>query len=208
MTERVGDWIQTFTGRQFWPLDPRPAEVHIADIAHHLSMDCRYSGAGRRFYSVAEHSVLMARAVSPRHRLAALMHDASEAYLRDMVRPLKRWMPEYRTVEAAVTLAICARFELPAELPTEVKEADNRILHDERVQNLAPPPIPWKEEEQVEPLGVTLRFWTPTEAEFWFLTEFDHLTGGRFGASAHFHNPGANLGGAAMKAKAEARRHG
>lgn len=208
MTARVGDWIQTFTGRQFWPLDPRPDEIDIADIAHALAHDCRFGGHCRRYYSVAEHSVLLSRMVAPCHRLAALMHDSPEGYLRDLVRPVKRTMPAYRAAETAIWRAICTRFELPTDLPAEVHEADNRILVDERQQNMAPPPAPWSVEEQVAPLGVSLRFWSPIEAEFWFLTEFDHLTGGQFGASAHFHNPGAGLGGAAMKARAEARRNG
>lgn len=76
MTERIGDWIQTFTGRQFWPLDPQPDHIDIADIAHALAHDCRFGGHCRRFYSVAEHSVLLSRAVAPEFRLAALMHDS------------------------------------------------------------------------------------------------------------------------------------
>lgn len=180
MTERIGDWIQTFTGRQFWPLDPHPDDIDIADIAHALAHDCRYGGHCRRFYSVAEHSVLLSRAVAPEFRLAALMHDSPEGYLRDLVRPVKRTMPAYRTAESAVWRAICARFEIDPDLPDAVHEADNRILVDERNQNMAPPPAPWSACERVEPLGVTLRCWPPGEAEFWFLTEFDHLTAGRF----------------------------
>lgn len=194
---RIGDWIQTFTGRQFWPLDPRPCDVDIADIAHALAHDCRFGGHCRRFYSVAEHSVLLSRAVAPKFRLAALMHDAPEGYLRDLVRPVKRTMPAYRTAETAIWLAICARFDLAPELPAAIHEADNRILVDERRQNMAPPPAPWADAEQVEPLGVSLRFWTPVEAEFWFLTEFDYLTGGRFAAT-----PAAWPRGASLKAPA------
>lgn len=188
--ERHGDWMQTFTGRQFWPLDPRPEEVHIQDIAHALANDCRYGGHCRRFYSVAEHSVLLARAVSAPNRLAALMHDAPEGYLGDLIRPVKRSMPVYRTTESAIWLAICARFGLGPELPAEVHEADTRILVDEREQNMAAPPAPWNATEQVEALGVTLRFWKPDEAEFWFLSEFDHLTDGRFASREPFINHG------------------
>jgi len=166
--ERHGDWIQTFGGRAFWPLDPRPEDVAIGDIAHALAHLCRYGGHTRRFYSVAEHSVLMARAVSPKHRLWALLHDASEAYLVDLPRPIKRAIPQYRTAEAA-------------EMPEEVHLADGRILTDERQQSMAEPPMPWNAEEQVEPLGVRLEFWTPVYAEIQFMTMFDMLTGGRFG---------------------------
>ena len=69
---RKGGWIQTYTGRQFWPMDPRSHEVFIEDIAHSLSMMCRYAGHCERFYSVAEHSILLARHVSYENKLAAL----------------------------------------------------------------------------------------------------------------------------------------
>lgn len=183
MTERRGDWMQTFTGRQFWPLDPRPDEVEILDIAHALANQCRYAGHCRRFYSVAEHSVLLARAFANREeRLWALLHDAAEAYLVDLPRPVKRHVVGYHIAEAAVMAAICMRFGLKPEMPTAVHKADYRILRDELEQNMSSPPAPWGVQEE-EPLGVTLRFWKPDEAEFWFLQEFDWVTGGRFGVT-------------------------
>ncbi|SEG58974.1 phosphohydrolase [Bosea lathyri] len=185
---RHGDWIQTFSGQAFWPLDPRPEDVSIVDIAHALAHLCRYGGHTRLFYSVAEHSVLMAGAVAPQHRLWALLHDASEAYLVDLPRPIKRAIPSYKAAETAVMLAICARFGLPAEMPHEVHLADGRILTDEREQNMAPPPMPWAAEEQVEALGVTLECWSPVRAEVEFMTLFDKLTEGRFASSAPFVN--------------------
>src|SRR4051812_20612492 len=89
-----GDWMQTYTGRAFWPLDAQPEDVDPLDIAAALSMLCRYGGHVSRFYSVAEHCLLMSEAVAPEHALWALLHDATEAYMGDMVRPLKRQMPE------------------------------------------------------------------------------------------------------------------
>ena len=59
MSERGGDWMQTYSGFQFWPLDPRPEEIHVIDIAHSLANQCRYAGHCREFYSVAQHSVLL-----------------------------------------------------------------------------------------------------------------------------------------------------
>jgi hypothetical protein len=173
--QRNGDWIQTFTGRAFWPLDPRPDEVEIRDIAHALSNQCRYAGHTSRFYSVAEHCVLLARAVSPKNRLWALLHDASEAYLVDLPRPVKRSMPDYRAAEEAVMLAVRRQFFLVDPMPAEVHLADGRILTDERQQAMETPPMPWTAEEQVEPLGVTLQFWTPAMAEIQFLAAFDRL---------------------------------
>lgn len=96
MNERKGDWIQTYTGRQFWPLDPKPEEVCIEDIAHALSQQCRYAGHTIRFYSVAQHSVEIALRVPRAAALWGLLHDAAEAYLVDLPRPVKYLMPAYK----------------------------------------------------------------------------------------------------------------
>lgn len=178
MTERRGDWMQTYTGRAFWPLDPRPEEVEIADIAHALSHQCRYAGHCRQFYSVAEHSYLLSRRVAPEHALWALLHDAAEAYLVDLPRPVKRNVVGYAEAEAAVMAAICARFGLPSEMPAEVHEADGRILHDEAAQNMARPPMPWNLPGL--PLGLTLQLWSPLRAEAAFLNRYYQLTEVRY----------------------------
>lgn len=200
---RRGGWVKTFTGRAFWPLDPRPDEVHIADIAHSLSQQSRWGGHGRRFYSVAEHSVLLARAVAKEHRLAALMHDAAEAYLVDLPRPVKRSMPDYTVAETAVWLAICARFGISPEVPAAVCSADDRLLTDEDDQNMAPLQSSVSPSYRSVPLGVELRFWSPVEAEMQFMAEFDFLTGGRFGSTAPFDG-----GARALTAAAREARHG
>lgn len=174
---RRGNWMQTATGRQFWPLDPRPEEIHIEDIAHALSMQCRYGGHALRFYSVGEHSVLLSRAVSRENALLALLHDAPEAYVQDVIRPIKPHLTGYHEIEARIMRAICDRFGLPYEMPAEVKDADNRILLDEQAQNMAPPPVPWGIEGP--PLGVTLGFWPPDMARVIFLNTFRELTEGR-----------------------------
>lgn len=106
-----GDWIQTYSGRAFYPLAPYPQDVCIEDIAHALSQLCRFGGHCRRFYSVAEHSVLLSRVVVPEFQLWALLHDASEAYLVDVPRPIKKQLPAYVEAERRVMAAICARFE-------------------------------------------------------------------------------------------------
>ena len=177
MTERQDDnWCQTFTGRQFFPLSPRVEDVCIEDIAHALSMQCRYGGACLQFYSVAEHCVLLSRVVAPEHALWALMHDAAEAYLVDVPRPIKKALAGYAHAESVLLGVIEERFDL-GPYPEEVKEADNRILLDERRQNMAPSPASWGEAiESLEPLGVTLQFWPSWWAESEFLRRFDELT--------------------------------
>lgn len=176
---RRGDWMQTYTGRKFWPLDPRPEDVCIADIAHSLSMQARYAGHGKRFYSVAEHCVHVAAACGAEASLWGLLHDASEAYLVDVPRPLKRYLPGYAEAEARVMTAICDAFGLPHEMPLEVHERDNRILADEIRQNMAP--MEWHVQHD-DPLGVDLCFWSPQMAEEEFLLEFDCLTSQRSAA--------------------------
>ena len=162
---RNGDWMQTFTGRQFWPLDPRPEDVRIEDIAHALSMLCRYGGHSLRFYSVAEHCCILHDYAPPEFKAWALMHDASEAYLVDVPRPLKPHLTGYKAAERGVMDAVCARFGLDVEEPPEVKEIDGRILADEAAQNMRDMPEAWL----YDPLGITLKFWSPDEAEAQFL---------------------------------------
>lgn len=173
------DWMQTYTGRAFYPLDPRAEDVDPHDIAHALAMICRYGGHTRSYYSVAEHCVLMSHAVAPGNALWALLHDATEAYVGDMIRPLKQHMPAYRAAEKQVMAAICDRFGLDHDCPAEVKDADLRILRDERDALMVPAPHPWRSVEGVSPLGVTVEGWAPVEAEKRYLDRLAELMGDR-----------------------------
>jgi hypothetical protein len=177
-TATRGDWMQTYTGRAFYPMAPLADEVDPEDIAHALGLICRYGGHSKIFYSVAEHCVLMSYAVRPANALWALLHDATEAYVGDMVRPLKHAMPAYREAEGRIMLAVCDRFGLSYTCPAEVKAVDNRILRDERDALMSVPPLPWLSIEQVEPLGVTIEGWAPAEAKERFLARLDALPGG------------------------------
>lgn len=179
--ERRGDWMQTSTGGQFWPLDPRADEVDIVDIAYGLSKICRYGGHCIHFYSVAEHSVLVAQAAPPEHRKWALLHDASEAYLGDVIRPLKRFIPGYADIEATVMRVIAQRYGLSYPMPSEIKAIDNNIILDEMAQIMAPPPVPWNTQAHRglgnEPLGVEIQCWRPERAAEKFLELFVELGG-------------------------------
>lgn len=171
--ERTGDFMQTYSGRKFWPLDPRADEVHIEDIAHSLSLQCRYAGHCTRFYSVAEHSTLIARWLLAKYgaltAMHGLLHDATEAYLVDMPRPVKRDMPWYKALEERVyRQAIAPRFGLSATLPAAVHEADNRIIADELVLLR---PMDWHARHD-NPLGVKVVGWSPDAAEDEFLAAY------------------------------------
>ena len=132
--DRGAGWIQTYTGRHYWPHDPRPDDVSIIDIAHVLSNLCRYTGHSLRFFSVAEHSVHVSRLVPAPLALHGLLHDASEAYCGDMAKPTKTGLPDYQTMEAKNHAAISKHFGLPEEMPKEIHEADLLMLHCERAQ--------------------------------------------------------------------------
>jgi 5'-nucleotidase len=169
------DWIQTFTGRAFYPLSAQVDDIDPDDIAHALSLICRYGGHVTRYYSVAEHSVLLSHAVAPEDALWALLHDAAEAYVGDMVRPLKYLIPRFRAIERELMVVICDRFGLNPVCPAAVKAADTRIMIDERATLLAPSQQPWTSLEGLAPLGVTVEGWAPPVAERRFLARLDNL---------------------------------
>ncbi|WP_448043765.1 phosphohydrolase [Bradyrhizobium liaoningense] len=173
---RKGDWMQTSRGKQFWPLDPRPEEVDILDIAGALSKLCRYGGQCLQFYSVAEHCVHVADYAPAKQALMTLLHDASEAYLSDVIRPIKSHLTNYLDIEANLERCIAERFGLSYPWSADVKRLDTAILADERDQAMAPPPVPWPQTTE-PPLGVTLQFWTPKRARAEFLLAFRRYGG-------------------------------
>lgn len=185
MTEdwKRGDWMHTYTGKKFYPMNPRVEDICIEDIAHSLSLQCRYNGHVTRFYSVAEHCVHLSYSVSPANALWALLHDATEAYVGDMIRPLKKFMPEYVDAEDRVMVAIAQRFGLslpvdgPLIMPNEVKDADDRILLTERNSLMVKTDHKWVV-DHLEPLPVTIFAWESLAAEFAYTLRFKELTNG------------------------------
>lgn len=128
--------MNTVNGTEFHPFDPRPAEVSLTDIAHGLSNICRCSGQTRRFYSVGRHSLYVARDLrerdaTPQVQLYGLLHDAPEAYVSDVVAPVKRHLDGYRTVEERIRGAVWTAFGLPE--PTDSQWEQVR-LSDERLR--------------------------------------------------------------------------
>jgi uncharacterized protein len=176
--ERDGkSWIQTYSGGQFWPLNARVEEVQLTDIAHALSMICRYTGHVREFYSVAQHSVIASLIVPFEDAKWALMHDATEAYLCDVARPVKPFLGEYKEIENQLMGVICSKFGLALEEPASVKQADLILLATERRDLMAAPPVPWLSTENVTPLNGIIHPVPPAKAKEIFLKRFTELFG-------------------------------
>lgn len=175
MTEqRKGDWFQTYPSRKrFYILDPRPEDVDIKDIAHSLAMKCRYGGHCAYFYTVAEHSVLVSHVVPAHLALAALLHDAAEAYTGDIMRPIKESIgPEWRVVEAQLDAVICEVFGVDSLSDPLIKEYDSRMLTDERLV-LQHPVLEGK--SYGDKLNVAIQCLTWQDAEAAFMARFDEL---------------------------------
>lgn len=179
-------WIITFTGKKFYHLAPTPEMVDITDIAHALSMLCRWTGHTRFHYSVAQHSIYASHLVPKQFALAALLHDSSEAYLGDMNRPLKHFTaagPAYREIEEKVEAVIFGKFGVPFPLPEEVKEADTQMLYAEKAQLMTITEATkyearkWGRDETEA--DVRIQRWTPRRAEKMFLKRFAELSKGR-----------------------------
>jgi len=170
-------WLQSYTGRKVYPLDLRVEDICIEDIAHSLAYQCRFNGHYLRYYSVAEHSIIVSRFVPPELALDGLLHDASETYLHDMVRPLKPSFPDYVKAEQNAERIIARKFGTTFPIHLTVKDIDNRILIDERDQIMVPCEHEWN--LTGKPLGVKLECWSPEEAEDRFLERYNWLTEAR-----------------------------
>jgi len=178
-------WIQTYTNKRFHILDPRPEEICIEDIAHALSLQCRFTGHVKWHYSVAQHCVYASRIVGTDFAFEALMHDSSEAYICDMTRPVKHYTPAgaaYLVLEAKIEAAVAEKFNLPAIMSPQVKDADNQMLYAEKAQLM--PPMDWSTRWSADQKAANLQImqWTNEYAEGCFLRRFSELTTLRAGS--------------------------
>jgi uncharacterized protein len=179
VAEDLGGWMQTRSGRAYHYQNPGQHEIDIGDIAHGLSNLCRFGGHAARFYTVAEHSVLVSLVVEkthPEHAFAALMHDSPEAYVIDMPRPLKHILGvTYANLEAKAWQAICTKFGINPTLPPCVKAADNAVLIAERDALMEEPAKAWNWAEGIKPAEVTINCWVPRIARDIFIDRFREL---------------------------------
>jgi 5'-deoxynucleotidase YfbR-like HD superfamily hydrolase len=172
-------WIHTFTGLKFYLLNPRPEMIRIEDIAHALSMLCRWTGHTKYHYSVAQHAYYCSLIVRPELALAALLHDSSEAYLNDINRPLKHFTdvgPAYLKVEEKVERVIFKKFGLQFPISPEIKQADNRMLFTEKAELINGEEWCYKWEHDGSLADIKIEQWTPRRAEKMFLRRFAELT--------------------------------
>lgn len=178
MTSR-GNWIQTYLGNKFYPLDPRPEDFETEDIAHALGMICRYGGHVAEFYSVAEHCIIMSYLVPKEYALTALMHDAAEAYIQDLPRPIKRMLPEYSVMEDVILLALAQQFPIilegGGELPDIVNELDAKMLVTERNKLMPFTRHRW-EQDDLEVVDFPINKFSPLEAKNQYLLRLRELT--------------------------------
>mgnify|MGYP001559998631 FL=1 len=174
-----GGWILTFTGKRIYPLDPRPDELDIYDIAHALSLQCRFNGHVRVFYSVAEHLLRVSRILPAEFALWGLLHDTPEAYLGDLVSPIKydkKFGKEYREAEKRLMGVIARNFGLtPAAEPRTVKFADRILLVTEARDLMDGKAIFSKRYRAIEPLEKRIVPMFSEQAEQAFLDRYYEL---------------------------------
>ncbi|MFK4258374.1 hypothetical protein [Agrobacterium tumefaciens] len=172
---KSGPSIMLASGTWFDLLDPWNSEFTIDDIAQGLANICRYAGQCRNFYSVAEHSLLVCETAVD-FKLEALLHDAAEAFLGDITRPLKQLLPEYKAIESNVEAAIFRRFGLEQKAIADVKLADLRVLAAEQSQLMPDGTDFWTAQSNIQPAQVTVQFLSPAESRERFLSKFYELS--------------------------------
>ncbi len=175
-SEHVFEFIGTYTGKELTFLDPKEDQICLEDITNNLSKICRFAGNVSRFYSVAEHSVILAEKVlseggDAQEALGALFHDATEAYLCDVARPIKKHLGDYLQIEQGLQDVIFNKFFI-APISDRVREWDINIVADEAVELFQSIPD-WV--KYYEPLGVEITGWSCDKAEIEFMKMFNRL---------------------------------
>lgn len=175
MNYNTHTWMQTHSNGELDFSADEWIVLPIEDIATSLANTCRYTGHCKKYYSVAEHSVLISRMVPQELAYAALMHDASEAYVGDISRPLKTMFPHFKEIEKKAISAVSKGYGIPVEELNSplIKAYDRRILADESAALMPKHPF-W--EQFTEPTGAVIEGWVPAEAKEKFLARFYELT--------------------------------
>lgn len=171
-------YISTFTGKHFDFINITMDDIYIEDIAQGLSNECRFAGQISQFYSVAQHSVYVSQIVPPEYALEALLHDASEAYCKDLPSPLKALLPEYKEIESRVQQIITNKWNLPTSLSDVVHYADLTMLATERRDLEVDGDNFWPILEGIPPSDlVTINPLLPVQARAMFIHRYNQLSG-------------------------------
>jgi len=168
--------IQLVSGNYFDFMQPEKCDFTIYDIAHGLSNICRFGGQSCEFYSVAQHSVYVSKLVAPEHAFAALMHDAAEAFIGDVCKPLKMLLPDYQEIEKRVEVAVLNRFGLSSELHPSIKQADLIMLATEQKALMPPNDGSWILLKGIKPLQMGINPMRPKSAYAFFMERFWNIT--------------------------------
>ena len=168
--------VSTKSGRRVSLLNPSPSQIVIGDIAHGLAHQCRFNGQTNKFYSVAQHSVLVASILPRELRLAGLLHDASEAYLGDVVQPLKDLLPEYQSIETNFCEVLGARFGVNLQHNDAIRHADLVVLATERRDLMPMDNADWSSIAGITPLSRSIKPKSPEAASAQFMEMFFMLT--------------------------------
>lgn len=168
--------IRTFGGTYFDFMAPEMSIFTIEDIAHALSHICRFTGHSETFYSVAQHSVLVSQIVPKECALFGLLHDAPEAFIGDVAKPLKNLLPDYAEIEARVERAVFDRLGLVGDIPKCVKVADLIMLRTEQRDIMGCEAEVWAGTAGEMPLQEIIRPVSSREARQMFLDRYYELT--------------------------------
>ncbi|WP_110648730.1 phosphohydrolase [Salinicola peritrichatus] len=171
-------FITTHSGLSVHMASPTPQMIDPSDIGRSLSRICRFGGHTRQHYSVAQHCVLASQFVPVEHQLTALMHDATEAYVGDMVSPLKAMIPAFKGVEDRFWTAIATRFGLPSAMDPCIKNIDLILLATER-RDLLCEGEAWDCLEGVVPLPIHIQPWPMDHAYQQWMARFNELSSRR-----------------------------
>lgn len=176
-----GGFIKVAAGHYFSLEHPDPDLIEIWSISEALGKICRYGGHCPRFYSVAEHCVHAVEQAeldghSNKALMAILLHDAAEAYVGDMVRPLKAINPEYKRIEGKVEDAICERFEVKLDdFYTTIKLYDLILMKAEKKHFWPEDTQEWTGLEDIPDRDVPFACWVPERASYWYRSTFERI---------------------------------
>lgn len=172
----VGPTILLQSGAYFDLLDPKSSNFTIEDVAHGLSMTCRFAGQCRQFYSVAEHCWHASFLVPDELQRAALLHDAAEAFIGDVTRPLKTLLPEYKVIEKRIEAAIVDRFGIDGWDDPRIKHADQVMLHAEQAEMMPAHEDSWATSAGLgEPYPIAFEYRPPRLGRSMFLSRYYEL---------------------------------